>query len=379
MNSAETARRNEPSTAKSVGCRIYRSSQSPQPADIEVQLEDRAMNVNMHGTGGALGSWCRGLDGRPTVFFLGLLVAGLVTVHSTTDAAAGPCSSTATAARTACKGAATEDYWNQFGACLNIGDGVERKACKKDASATRTESNGECNEQFHARRDICDMLGEAAYEPSFDPANFVDPDDIGGSVTPNPYFPLVVGYQWIYEGAGETITFIITDKTKLIEGVTCRVARDTVTVDGFITEDTDDWFAQDDLGNVWYCGESTQTFETFAGDNPVEEELTGIEGAWKAGRDLAKPGIIFLASPSVGDVYREEFMLNNAEDVAEIVSTTASATVPAASCSGTCVETRNFTSADPGVEEFKYYAPGVGFILEITPEGERIELTSFTQ
>jgi hypothetical protein len=337
------------------------------------------MIVNMFSTGGTTSYWSRHFGRKPAKLSLALLVAGLAVFLSASDAAAGACSSTATAARTACKGAATEDYWNQFGACLNISDAVGRKACKKEASAIRTESNADCNDQFHARRDICDMLGEAEYEPDFDPANFVDPDDIGGSVTPNPYFPLVVGYQWVYEGAGENSTFVITDKTKLIEGVTCRVARDTVTVDGFTTEDTDDWFAQDVDGNVWYCGESTRTFDTFAGDNPVEEELAGIEGAWKTGRDLAKPGIIALAAPNVGDVYREEYMVNNAEDVAEIVSTTASATVPAASCNATCVETRNFTAAEPDVNEFKYYAPNVGFILEITPEGERIELMSFTQ
>jgi hypothetical protein len=311
---------------------------------------------------------------------LGLFVAGLAIMLSATDASAGPCTSTAANARSACKAGVTEDFWLTSGACLNLSNGAARQACNNDASDARTEGNIECNDQYDARFDICGLLGEARYDPSFDPDDFVDPDDIGDGVAPNPYFPLVVGYKWVYQGAGETATFVITNKTKLIEGVTCRVARDTVRVGGFITEDTDDWFAQDDDGNVWYCGESTRTFNTFPGDNPVEEELAGIDGAWKTGRELAKPGIISLSHPHVGDVYREEFQISNAEDVAEIVSTTASATVPVAgaSCTNTCVKTRNFTSAEPDVNEFKYYKAGVGFILEITPEGEQIKLISFT-
>ncbi len=33
------------------------------------------------------------------------------------------------------------------------------------------------------------------------------------------------------------------------------VVTDQVAEDGVVVEDTQDWYAQDNDGNVWYCGE----------------------------------------------------------------------------------------------------------------------------
>jgi hypothetical protein len=39
----------------------------------------------------------------------------------------------------------------------------------------------------------------------------------------------------------------------------------------------------------------------------------------------------------------------------------------------------DFTPLEPEVFEYKYYAPGVGLILEVDPEtGERVELVEMT-
>ncbi len=90
-----------------------------------------------------------------------------------------------------------------------------------------------------------------------------------------------------------------------------------------------------------------------------------LEGSWKSGEDGAKPGIIMKASPEVGDVYRQEFFLGDAEDLAEVISLTGDEEAPAAACDGQCVVTRDFTPIEPGHEEHKHYAPGVGLILEV--------------
>ena len=81
----------------------------------------------------------------------------------------------------------------------------------------------------------------------------------------------------------------------------------------------------------------------------------------------------------MGDLYRQEFLLGDAEDIARVLSVTASATSPAASCNGTCVLNEEFTPITPDAIEHKYYAPGVGFILETDPAtGERLlELVSY--
>lgn len=148
---------------------------------------------------------------------------------------------------------------------------------------------------------------------------------------------------------------------------TCVVIRDVVEDDGEVIEDTKDWYAQDIHGNVWYFGEAVQDFEN--------GELVSIDGSFTAGVNNAKAGIIMKAAPAVGDVYRQEFSLGNAEDAARVLSLTGSAAVPAARCRRDCLVTRDFTPLEPGVFERKFYAPGVGSILEVNPKtGKRLEL-----
>ena len=295
------------------------------------------------------------------------------------DALAGPCTNTATAALRACRAEVVDDFQIARGVCINLSDAAERSECLEEAGAERQEARALCREQRDARLDLCEALGEARYDPGFEPADFVDPLAIGGAVAPNPYFPLIPGARWVYEGGDETVTVTVTDKTKLIEGVTCLVVNDLVEEDGVAIEDTDDWYAQDLDGNVWYCGEIARNFEVFEGDVPEEAELVDIDGSWKAGRDGAQPGIVMLALPKVGDVYRQEVALGEAEDAARVISTTGSAIVPAASCDGDCVVTRDFTPLEPDANERKFYGPGVGLILEQDLEsGDRVELLEFT-
>ncbi len=291
-------------------------------------------------------------------------------------AAAGPCTNTTSTALRACLADAIDNFQIARGVCFNLSDGAERNDCLAEARSTRQDDRTLCQQQRAARGELCRALGQDAYDPDFDPANFVDPLQIGGSVAPNPYFPLVQGNEWIYRSGDQTDTVTVTGRTKLIEGVTCVVVTDRLEEDGVVTEATEDWHAQDTDGNVWYCGELSRTFETFEGDAPPNPELVDIEGSWKTGREGDKPGIIMLAAPQVGDVYRQEFALGTAEDAAEVTSTTGSEQTPAAACDQQCVVTRDFSPLEPDVEENKYYAPGVGLILELE-EGTRIELVEF--
>lgn len=281
------------------------------------------------------------------------------------------CTTTAKAAHAACIYDVLDEYLIGTGKCKNFADSGVRAECFAELKHTPREGKRECGERRSARLDLCDKLGEAPYDPPFLPSLFVNPDDIGGSVAPNPWYPLIAGQTRRYASGEEDIIVTTTDEVALISGVPCRVVTDTVRVDGEIEEDTTDWFAQDIYGNVWYCGESTAEYED---GMPVN-----VDGSFKAGVDGAKPGIIMKAAPAVGDVYRQEFDLANAEDVAMILSLTGSATAPAASCAGDCLVTEDTTPLDPDVVENKYYKPGVGVILEIKPEtGERLELVEMT-
>ena len=296
----------------------------------------------------------------------------------------GACSATASTQYSACQNELADDLDTQKALCLNLEDDQERDDCFDELKPASKEGYAACREQLDARRDLCEALGEDRYDPDFDPAAFTSVfQDL------NPYFPLRIGNHWEYVGGGETITVDVTAATKLIEGVTCIVARDVVELDGKLSEDTDDWYGQRMDGTVDYCGESTRSFESFAGDQPETPELVDIEGAWKTGRDGAKSGTQFPGSPEVGVTYRQEWSPGNAEDVARVLSksydyadgTELNEFVPQALaeylCNHDCVVTLEFTPIDPGGFERKYYAPGVGNFLEVNPEtGEVVRLVA---
>jgi hypothetical protein len=159
------------------------------------------------------------------------------------------------------------------------------------------------------------------------------------------------------------------DDTRLVNGVVTRVVWDRVWLDGELIEDTKDWYAQDKAGNVWYFGEDS--FEMADG------KITSHAGSWEAGVNGAQPGIVMLANPVVGQVYRQEYLAGEAEDMGEVLALGETVTVPYGPLSG-CLKTRDYTPLEPGADEHKYYCPEVGFtVLEVGIEdGERMELVS---
>ncbi|MGH9462409.1 MAG: hypothetical protein ACRD1X_14415, partial [Vicinamibacteria bacterium] len=230
------------------------------------------------------------------------------------------CSATASAQYSACLAEIRDDFFTARAICLNISDALERRGCFLEAQEELKEGGAACRQQRQARRQLCNALGQARYEPDFDPANF--DDDFTSLMNPNPYFPLTIGNVWEYAAASanETNTVEVLAKTKLIEAVTCIVVNDLVQKQGG-SENTDDWYAHRQDGTVVYCGESVRDFETFLGDDPEEPELVAIEGSFKAGRDGDLPGTIFPAIPTVDTTYRQEMSLGNAEDAATVLST----------------------------------------------------------
>ena len=69
--------------------------------------------------------------------------------------------------------------------------------------------------------------------------------------------------------------------------------------------------------------------------------------------------------------------LGEAEDVVEVLDLDASDDVPFAN-GRPVLKTRDFTPLSPGADEFKFYVPGIGFVLEVEPEtGERLELVDY--
>lgn len=282
---------------------------------------------------------------------------------ATTATAGDVCKATAKAVAKACATEAKADYKLALAKCANLADPEARKACQAEAKEAFAEAIEECKEQAEARLDACEQLGPDAYDPIIDPANFVSTID-------NPYFPLTPGKTYIYEGQTDSGfehgEFAVTTNTRVILGVTCVEVRDTVYTDGELAEDTLDWFAQDLAGNVWYFGENTYELE--------DGLIATLEGSFMAGVNGDKPGIVMKAQPMIGDFYRQEFSLNNAEDYAETISLTETATVAAGSYTN-CLQSQESTPLETDALEFKYFAPGIGNVLTVDLEtGDRVEL-----
>jgi hypothetical protein len=194
----------------------------------------------------------------------------------------------------------------------------------------------------------------------------------------NPYWPMRPGSRWIYretdpEGTKQRVVVTVTHKTKRIaNGITARVVHDVVTEGGRPVEVTDDWYAQDRAGNIWYLGEFTTEYEN--------GKPTTTEGSFEAGVDGAQPGIIMPAKPRVGLRYRQEYYKGHAEDKAQVLSRKEQVEVPFGHFRrGRVLMTRDLNPLKPKILEYKFFARGVGPVLAVGVSGgsDREELLSY--
>jgi len=298
------------------------------------------------------------------------------------------CTTHAMLLRRACLADLKDDYLVHLADCVYVTAEADERDCRADARDEAAEKADECAEVYDARLDICDQVGQERFAPEFDPADFVDPDDIGDSVEPNPYWPLGAGHTHVIVADGEVTVVAATDEVREVGGLPCRVVRDLVFEEG---EDDDgnteyepieitrDWYAQHVDGDVVYCGENTYEIE--------DGLIDSIDGSFANGTDRARAGWLVRAAPVPGEGDRQEMASDEAEDFVRYESLTAgpseeeggdSASFP---CNGQCLQTFEINPRDPGQAEHKYYLPGTGFVLATAldengdPTGEREEVT----
>jgi hypothetical protein len=218
----------------------------------------------------------------------------------------------------------------------------------------------------------------------FSPAHFSSPLIIN-----NPLFPLVVGKTYTFRSATdagcEVDRVVVTNHSKHIAiGVSAREVHDSVYAGAtcaaatLLTEDTLDYYAQDDSGNVWYLGESSKECDA-SGCVPSD-------GSWEAGADPDNigtngvPGIIMLAHPRKSDTYRQEYYPGHAEDQAtvEAIDIDVTLTRPDAYQPNVfhhCIKTKEFSALESGSPAYKYSCPGFGTVME-DEKGSHTELVS---
>jgi hypothetical protein len=215
--------------------------------------------------------------------------------------------------------------------------------------------------------------GNSPTQPEYDPRLY--PADFVAAVT-NPFFPLTPGTTQNYRGETadgiETIITVVLTDTKVILGITATIVHDQVFLDGELIEDTFDWYAQQNNGDVWYLGEDSKEIEN--------GRVVSTAGSWEAGVDGAKPGIIMWGDPAahLNEQYRQEYYEEVAEDVATVIALNESADVPHGSFTG-CIKTEDRNPLEQGAVEHKVYCSGIGLTLEGPVDGsERVELTEIT-
>lgn len=219
--------------------------------------------------------------------------------------------------------------------------------------------------------------GDGGLPQGADPVS-VNPADFSANID-NRRWPMTVGSRWVYkvtdlaDGSTQRQAITVTRRTKLIaDGVRARVVRDVVRDHGKPTEVTDDWYAQDSKGNVWYFGEHTISYEHGKPSN---------NGSWEAGVRGALPGIALPAKPRVGLSYREEYSKGVAEDQSRVLALDAQAQVGAGHYKHVLLA-EDFSPLEPDVSELKFYAKGSGqavLAIDVSGGSDREELIKYTR
>lgn len=189
----------------------------------------------------------------------------------------------------------------------------------------------------------------------------------------NPFFILIPGYELVLEGEedGESIQVVITvlDETRVVNGIQTRVVREREKINGELVEVSHNYFAICRRNNsVFYFGEDVNIYE--------DGKLVSHDGAWRAGVNGARPGIMMPGTLLIGARHFQEIAPGIALDRAEILQLDASVSTPFGTLTN-CLKTRETTPLEPGAG-FKFYAPGIGLIKDGAAELVRINTPAGT-
>jgi hypothetical protein len=207
--------------------------------------------------------------------------------------------------------------------------------------------------------------------PKFDPANFVDP-----TLSTNRYHPTRPGLQWIRGGTTEVglrkvphqVISTMTDVIRIIDGVPCIAMLDQSTDSGEISQVGFDYFALDKDGNVWLMGGYTEDFEGGEFTNPETAWLGksgGIHALHQSSKSPKRTSVTGILVPAVVRMDTPRWYISTSGDEdpsgAEPFAVDSRVSVAFGEFEGVAVVLEGPLKAID--VELKYYAPGVGIIL----------------
>ena len=202
-------------------------------------------------------------------------------------------------------------------------------------------------------------LPPVASAADFDPATFSHPTEVT-----NPWFPLVAGTRFTWEGhatdEGERVSrkvvFTVTDLTKVVNGVRTVVTYDNDYTGGELEEVELSFFAQDDDGNVWYLGEYPEELD---GDDGHQDPDLDRRAARGPGRDPHAGAPAPRTPPATP--WDGAAPMCTGTTRARSTSSGQEICVPLECYSGVLV-IDEFNPDEPGTHQLKFYARGVGGI-----------------
>jgi hypothetical protein len=176
----------------------------------------------------------------------------------------------------------------------------------------------------------------------------------------NPFFILEPNYQLVLSGEepGEAAEVAITvlNETRDVNGTETRVVEERETLGGELVEISRNFFAIcEETNSVFYFGEEVDDYQN--------GNIIGHEGAWLAGQDANRAGVIMPGTILLGARYYQEIAPSVALDRAEIMDMGEVIQTPAGDFMDTLI-TRETNPFEPNVAELKYYAAGIGLIQE---------------
>jgi hypothetical protein len=176
----------------------------------------------------------------------------------------------------------------------------------------------------------------------------------------NDYFILQPGYRLVLKGNedNDSVTLVITvlDETQEIDGVLSRVVEERESANGELIEVSRNFFAFcRTYGSIFYFGEDVDIYE--------DGQVVSHGGAWRAGENGFRPGLMMPGLILAGATYYQEIAPKVAMDRARIVNTDTTIQTPWRVFEH-CLVIEETSDLEPGSKEYKYYAPGVGLIRD---------------
>jgi hypothetical protein len=171
----------------------------------------------------------------------------------------------------------------------------------------------------------------------------------------NSYYVLEPGYRLHFEGEDVKLVVSVLDETKVVDGVRTRIVEERETKGGDLVEVSRNYMAMNKTtGDVYYFGEAVDIYKN--------GKVTSHEGAWQAGINGARFGLMVPGKPTVGTRYYQEIAPRVAMDRAVVISVAETLRTPAGTFKN-CMRTRESSALESGSEE-KLYVRGVGLVKD---------------